>query len=161
MPILEAVPDETQALKYKLVSLDNRNATTIPYITFKTNEGSSDETALSNLDDDTSSTVFNYSFRTDGIIDGEGDEGYSVLLTDLRTGDITSTSLKGSTTDSVFSGTSISGRATKTILIDNTGQFKFTRVSSVPAADSPYRSSIIVQGLRTGARVEIPIKISD
>lgn len=160
MPLLEAIPDETHALKYKLISLDNRNATSIPYVSFKTNEGSADETSLGSLDDDASSTVFNFSFTTEGIIDGEGEEGYKIILTDLRVGDVTSIALKTGA-NNIQTGNSITGRATKTLLINSSGRFKYTRVSSVPAADSPYRASIIIEGLRTGARVEIPIKISD
>jgi hypothetical protein len=161
MPILEAIPDETQALKYKLVSLDNRNTTTIPYVTFRSSEGSADTTTLNNLNDNTSATVFNYSFTTEGITSGEAAEGYKVTLYDLRLGDISSTSLRTDVTSNIIVGSSVTGRSVKTLLIDSTGRFKFTRTSSVPAADSPYRSTIVIEGLRTGARVEISVKISD
>lgn len=163
MPILEAIPDETQALKYKLVTLENKSTTTLPYVSFNTANQGGIESSLSNVNDDLGSITF--TFSTPSVLGGEGDLGYQVILTDTRAGLLGSTRYLsgGDGAADTTTGTSIAGRATQTILLaggTSNSSFTFT-TNAINVSDSPLRATIIIQGLKTGARVEVPVKVND
>lgn len=162
MPILEAIPDETQALKYKLVTLENKSTTTLPFITFNTANQGGMESSLNGVNDDLGTITFY--ITTDSVVGGEGSLGYQVILTDTRAGLLGSSNyLSGGdgTEDTTF-GTSVTGRNTQTILIaGGSGYTSFTfTTNAINKEDSPLRATIIIQGLKTGARTEIPVKIN-
>jgi len=141
MPVLEANPDETQVMKYKLVTLP-KNTTRIPVVEFgipniSVNQRSG-EVALS----PTTSPAGNRSL------------GYTVILANKNAGDIIG---EGVTADvgtvPVFIGDDISATAA----IAKGLSFKFI---PNPSLTSTLRTTITVYGNETGGSQTIPVTVT-
>lgn len=157
LPITEAIADETEALKYKLVTLPS-NTTTLPFFKF---EGSNTETSLNSLQDTDSNKQYLFQFITENVSgDDEGVAGYKITLTDDRAGTISTA--EGNRIGDVQSSISVTGRNSQVIRITSgTTGFTFTAADDVASTDSPLKANIIIEGLKTGVRQVIPIKITD
>jgi hypothetical protein len=78
MPITEAIPDETQALKYKLITLRSKSTTNIPVITVG-------NTAITLLAPGDSATI---APNTSNFQGGNSNLGYTAILSDSTVADI-------------------------------------------------------------------------
>jgi hypothetical protein len=141
MPVLEANPDETQVMKYKLVTLP-KNTTRIPVVEFgvpniAVNQKSG-EVALS----PTTSPAGNRSM------------GYTIVLSNKNAGDIVG---EGVTSDigsvPIFIGDDVSATAS----IAKGLTFKFI---PNPSLTSTIKTTITVYGNETGGSQTIPITVT-
>ena len=147
MPLLEAFPDETQMMKYKLVSLV-RGTAVMPYL----NLGRTDLTLRSGVIFNLSPTTSNYGN------DGAEPSGYQFTISDARVFN----SFNGSDDRS--------GRNNESAVITNgtatsqtvTGQNLNGNATSVPtlfAGNSRLFATLTVIGLDSGARAQLPVII--
>jgi len=143
MPILEASPDETQSLRYKLVTLA-RGANTIPLIQVnpKTIELTFSSTS-------TPSQVISLT-TTEGL--NASPFGYTAILYDGEAATITGNGLAGTATVPTFIGDSVSSNA---VVVRGTS---FTL--SPKDVDTVTETQIVIVGNQTGATVTIPVTIN-
>jgi len=141
LPITEASPDETQVLRYKLVTLP-KGTTKIPVVSL----------GIAQIG----------VYQTDGGVGmtpttspaGNSSAGYTVVLADQRAGTITVT--KGSTasgTIPVFLGESV----TTTAQVVSGLEFRFT---PNPNLTSDVKTTITVYGNETGGSQTIPVTVT-
>ena len=141
LPITEASPDETQVLRYKIVTLP-KGTTKIPVVSLGVN-------AIG-------------VYQTDGGVGmtpttspaGNASAGYTVVLADQRAGTITVT--KGSTgagTVPVFLGEEV----TTTAQVVSGLEFRFT---PNPNLTSDVKTTITVYGNETGGSQSIPVTVT-
>jgi hypothetical protein len=141
MPVLEASPDETQVMKYKLVTLP-KNTTRIPVVEFGVPNISvnqrSGEVALS----PTTSPAGNRSL------------GYTLILANKNAGDIIGEGVSADIgTIPVFIGDDVSATAA----IAKGLSFKFI---PNPSLTSTIKTTITVYGNETGGSQTIPVTVS-
>lgn len=144
MPIVEASPDETQNLRYKLVTL-NRGSNLIPTI----------QTGISSIELTFSNTQNPVTTVTPTTSQGFNvlPFGYTAILYDREAALLTSNNLPGSTaTVPVFLGDSISQNA---VVVRGT-VFTITpkNVSTITT------TQLVIIGNQTGATVTIPVTIN-
>jgi hypothetical protein len=144
MPLVEAVPDETQNLRYKLVTLDRNGTNVIPRVQIDRSsieltfiEGG---TARSEIVPSTSPVGFN-----------ELPFGYTAILYDREAASLESDGLPGTPTVPVFIGDSVSENA-----IVKVGT-RFTLVAN--RVDEITNTQLVIIGNETGASVTIPVTI--
>jgi hypothetical protein len=156
MPITEAVPDETQSMKYKLITLP-KGTTAIPYITM-------DATTIT-LTAGTSITVANVSPRTQfngsGLPDSNslnGTLGYTAILLDTTYATLTVASIVPGLSSSPmnFAGDSETANSVSAIGLTFivSPSARATNISTVKT------TKLIVTGNETGGRIVIPITIN-
>jgi hypothetical protein len=178
MPITEAVPDETQSMKYKLITLP-RGVRRIPYLqATKANlslnptngapvagGGSPTSDQLVNI-----STLYYDNIGSSQLVnpqqnDFNKSEGYSILLLDNtyismrpdeRTTSVTSVSV-------LYPGQAAS--AVSAILKPNLGNsidiiFELTSTANLLTTNANKSTKVIITGIETGGRVVIPITIN-
>jgi hypothetical protein len=141
MPVLEANPDETQVMKYKLVTLP-KNTTRIPVVEFGVPNISvnqkSGEVALS----PTTSPAGNRTM------------GYTVVLANKNAGDIVG---EGVTADAGTTPVFIGDNASATAAIAKGLSFKFI---PNPSLTSTIKTTITVYGNETGGSQTIPVTVT-
>lgn len=143
MPIVEASPDETQNLRYKLVTL-TRGTNLIPLI----------QVGLSSI----ALTYSKTSNPSQGIDPSTSDNlnalpfGYTAILYDREAAILTSNGLPGTATVPVYIGDSVSQNA---IVVTGT---KFT--ISPKDVSTVTQTQLTIIGNQTGASVTIPVTIS-
>jgi hypothetical protein len=141
MPVLEASPDETQVMKYKIVTLP-KNTTRIPVVEFGVPNifvsNRSGEVALS----PTTSPA------------GNRNMGYTVILANKNAGDIIGEGLSADVgTIPVFIGDDVSSTAA----IAKGLTFKFI---PNPSVTNTIRTTITVYGNETGGSQTIPVTVT-
>jgi hypothetical protein len=156
MPLLEAFPDENQMMKYKLVTLP-RGTAVMPYISgvpgnIKEAQGDS----------------FTLNPSTQNYLNGGTEtSGYSFTLSDARI--VQANGFIGSGGDEEItkrleaqnSSTSITnGTSTSITTIGTTCKLTFTGVGTLFSNNTQLFASLIVIGLDSGARVQIPITVT-
>jgi hypothetical protein len=143
MPIVEAVPDETQNLRYKLVTL-NQGTNIIPRI----------QVGLT-------SVVLTYSGQSTPVqtitpttepLFNALPFGYTAILYDREAANLTSDGLPGSATVPVFIGDSVSQNAV--VVRGTTFSISPKDVSTVT------QTQLVIIGNQTGASVTIPVTIN-
>ena len=141
MPVLEANPDETQVVKYKLVTLP-KNTTRIPVVEF----------GVPNIAVNQKSGEVSLSPTTSPA--GNRSLGYTIILSNKTAGDIVG---EGVTSDvgtvPVFIGDDVSATAA----IAKGLSFKFI---PNPSLTSTIRTTITVYGNETGGSQTIPITVT-
>tara|TARA_B100000780_G_C21064513_1_gene428017 strand:- start:580 stop:1263 length:684 start_codon:yes stop_codon:yes gene_type:complete len=158
MPLLEAFPDENQMMKYKLVTLP-RGTAVMPYISGmpgNINEAQGDSVTLQP--------------NTQNYLNGNGTvetSGYSFTLSDARivqangfvgTGgdpEITARLAAQNSNSNITNGTS-----TSITQIGTTCKITFTGISTLFANNTQLFASLIIVGLDSGARLQIPITVN-
>jgi hypothetical protein len=151
MPITEAVPDETQSLKYKLITMP-QGTTQIPYIDLKTSSGI--QAGFIELTTNKKKPADGVLVKpktiqlslTGNITDPNSSYSYHILDNTYAT---------FSTETSMLAGRSVSVPdvpASQGVIIVATG-------TELPA-DVTATTKLIISGNQTGARVVIPIKIT-
>jgi hypothetical protein len=143
MPIVEAVPDETQNLRYKLITLD-RGTNIIPRIQVGT-------TSIVLTYSDTSTPVQTITPTTEPLFNALP-FGYTAILYDREAAILTSDGLAGSATVPVFIGDSISQNAV--VVRGTTFSITPKDVSTIT------QTQLVIIGNQTGASVTIPITIN-
>lgn len=143
MPIVEAVPDETQNLRYKLVTL-NRGTNLIPRIQVGT-------TSIVLTYSATSNPVQTLTPTTEPLFNALP-FGYTAILYDREAAILTSDGLPGSATVPVFIGDSVS---------QNAVVVRGTTFSIAPRdVSTTTQTQLVIIGNQTGASVTVPITIN-
>jgi len=141
MPVIEASPDETQVMKYKLVTLP-KNTTRIPVVEF----------GIPNINVNQRSGEVALSPTTSPA--GNRTLGYTVVLSNKNAGDIIG---EGVTSDvgtvPVFIGDDVSATAA----VAKGLTFKFI---PNPSLTSTLRTTILVYGNETGGSQTIPVTVN-
>ena len=146
MPLLEAFPDETQMMKYKLVSLV-RGTAVMPFL----NLG---QTTLSLR----SGVVFNISPTTSNYgNDGAEPSGYQFTISDARVFN----SFNGSDGNMTSNGSRIitNGTATSQTVTGQSVNGNATSVPTLFSGNSTLYATLTVIGLDSGARAQLPVLI--
>ena len=138
IPITEASPDETQVLRYKLVTLP-KGTTRIPQISFGTPGGIS-------VIQSEGSVALNPTTNPAG----NGNAGYTMLLADQRAGTITVSRGATGTGTTLFLGEEV----TTTAQVVTGQEFKFTPNPNLTVDVS---TTITVYGNETGGSQTIPV----
>ena len=143
MPIMEALPDETQMLKYKLVTLP-KGTSQIPVV------------SVGNLDVNGITVNFGEAFtitpQTINMQAGNSTFGYTAILSDSGAANITAQGGSGATTVPRFVGDSSAARS---VTVSGTS---FT-ITGKQHTKGNRRATLLIVGNETGGRVIIPITI--
>lgn len=143
MPITEAVPDETQSLKYKLITMD-RGQIAIPYLKLVENVGTDGGFTINNLNGVTQAvTPQTWQTNNNGPQPTSFNSSYTFTLLDNTYMTFDNVSLPGTGT-----GQSITTEATTVSL----------RPRVLPIT-SDKKTKLIITGTGTGGRLVIPITI--
>ena len=144
MPITEALPDETQMLKYKLVTLQKGTAQ-IPVV------------SVAGLDATGFTVNFGESFtvvpQTINIQAGNSTFGYTAILSDSSVCDIAATGGTGGGTVPAFVG---DGSAARSVTVSGTS---FT-ITGKQHTKSNKQATLLIVGNETGGRVIVPITVN-
>ena len=144
MPITEALPDETQMLKYKLVTLQKGTAQ-IPVV------------SVAGLDATGFTVNFGESFtvipQTINIAAGNSTFGYTAILSDSSVCDIAATGGRGGGTVPAFVG---DGSAARSVTVSGTS---FT-ITGKQHTKSNKQATLLIVGNETGGRVIVPITVN-
>lgn len=143
MPIVEAVPDETQNLRYKLVTL-RQGTNVIPRIQVG-------PTSIVLTYSPTSNVGLPLTPQSEPLFNAPP-FGYTAILYDREAAILTSDGLPGSATVPVFIGESISDNAT--VVRGTTFTISPRDVSTVT------QTQLVIIGNQTGASVTIPVTIN-
>jgi len=155
MPLLEAFPDETQMMKYKLVSL-NRGTSTMPILQLGTTSIS-----IGN------GGPFTLTPATLNYLNSNGAEpsGYQFTISDIRVfGSFTGTGLEDSAGALALSNSNsqaviTNGTATSQTVIGFSCAMVGTSVPTLFSTTSTLFATLTVIGLDSGARAQIPVFI--
>jgi len=144
MPIVEASPDETQNLRYKLVTFDRSGRTSIPTI----------QTGISSITLTYSNTSNPSQVITVTTAEGLNASpfGYTAILYDREAAQLTATAVPGNATVPVFLGDSFS----QTAQVIRGTSFTITPKNVTTVT----QTQLVVVGNQTGASVTIPITIN-
>lgn len=151
MPLLQAFPDETQDLKYKLITLP-RGTAKLPILDLGTN--------IITLKQGASLTLTPQTLNYLGNTAVYENSGYSATIADVRllssfTGVGVGTAEVTTTNNQVTLGTNLS----KTV-IGTSFNLTATTINNLFGSETQLVTNIIVVGRDSGARLSIPIKIS-
>jgi hypothetical protein len=145
MPLTEAVPDETQVMKYKLVTLPRYSTTTIPIITLG---------GLESIVTTGGATSITITPGTSNVALNGPAFGFTAVLFDATAGFLTAVgdpvTLSGGTTPSFFGDLS-----TANAVVVRGRQFTFTP-KDVP---SRVTTKLTVIGNETGGSITIPVTV--
>ena len=141
MPVIEASPDETQVMKYKLVTLP-KNTTRIPVVEF----------GIPNISVNQKSGEVALSPTTSPA--GNRRMGYTIILANKNAGDIVG---EGVTADAGTVPVFIGDNASATAAIAKGLSFKFI---PNPALTSTIKTTITVYGNETGGSQTIPVTVT-
>lgn len=141
MPVLEAIPDETQSLRFKLVSLP-RGTKEIPFINLPV-----DSITLTYG----VGTPFNLTPVTSQGFNGPG-FGYTAILYDSEAAVLTGTGLTGTVTTPLFIGDTLSANS---VVVQGTS---FT--VSPKNVRSQRTTKLTIIGNQTGAAVTVPLVVN-
>ena len=153
MPLLEAFPDETQIMKYKLTTLP-RGTAVMPIISLGQSNISLRQTAATSITPQTLNYLSgNNTFEP---------SGYTFTISDVRlfsnftaTGVNTAAATALNTNSTSTNGTNVS----KTV-IGTTLTMTATGVNTLFGSNNTLYATLIVVGRDSGARVQIPVTIS-
>ena len=141
MPVLEANPDETQVMKYKLVTLP-KNTTRIPVVEF----------GVPNISVNQRSGQVSLTPTTSPS--GNGQAGYTIVLANKNAGSIVGSGIAAGTgTIPVFLGDEI----TTTAAVERGLTFSFI---PNPNTTQTIKTTITVYGNETGGSQTIPVTVS-
>jgi len=151
MPILEAFPDETQIMKYKLLTLPRGTAKLpvleIGYTTITLKQGAS----LSITPQTLNYLGNNQVFETNG---------YTVIISDIRVlNNLTGTGINTPEAVALNSTTTIGTNVSKTV-VGTTISLTATTLNTLFGANTALYASLTVTGRDSGARVTIPLTIT-
>lgn len=144
MPVVEAVPDETSVMKYKLLSLPE-NTIRLPYI-------QAAPTSIT-LDEGVNSAVISIITKNGG----NENLGYTAILLNADAGSISGNPGVPGRTSSVSNIGTYSLQQTQTVMAKD--RVTFTSAANLPN-DTSISTKIIIIGNETGGRVEIDVVVN-
>jgi hypothetical protein len=151
MPVLEAFPDETQIMKYKLVTLPRGTAKlpiiNIGYSSISLRQGSSLAITPQTLNYLGASSTFESS-------------GYVAVVGDVRlTSNFTGVGINTAEAQALNSTSTIGTNVSKTI-VGTTINITATTVNSLFGSQSTLYTTLTVIGRDSGARISVPIVVT-
>lgn len=157
MPVTEAVPDETQSMKYKLITLP-KGTNAIPYVTVD----NSTLTLIAGTPITTANIIPRTQFNGTGIPDSNnlnGTLGYTATLLDSTYASLqASSTVPGLSSSPVtnFAGDSETANSVSVIGLN----FILSPSSKAANISSAKTTKLIITGNETGGRVVIPVTIN-
>lgn len=145
MPVIEAITDESYAMKYKLLSLP-KTTTKLPYL--QTNPSSI------SIDEGANSVVISVNTKNGG----NESLGYTAILLNQDAGTISGNSGVPGNTSPIVNVNSYNSALTQTVVGLN--QFTFTSAANIPN-NQTINTRIIIIGNETGGRTELDVTVSD
>ena len=151
MPLLEAFPDETQIMKYKLVTLP-RGTAKMPILGVGTN--------VIILKQGENKLIQPQTLNYLGNNDTVETSGYTATISDVRLmSTFTATGIDTDLATSLNSSTTIGTNVSKTV-IGTAFSFKATTVNTLFGSKTSLQATVTFVGRDSGARVLIPITIN-
>lgn len=151
MPVLEAFPDETQVMKYKLTTLP-RGTSKLPILNLGTESIILKQGGSYKITPET----LNYLGATNVFEAG----GYTATIADVRTmSEFTGVGIISEEVERLNRTTTIGTNVSKTV-IGTTFNLRATTVNSLFGAGNSLQTTITVVGRDSGARVTIPVTIT-
>lgn len=151
MPVLEAFPDETQIMKYKLTTLP-RGTSKLPVINLGTSTIVLRQGASYRLTPET----LNYLGATNVFEAG----GYSATIADVRTmSEFTGVGITTEEADRLNRSTTVGTNVSKNV-IGTTFNLRATTVNTLFGTRTQLQTTITVVGRDSGARLTIPVTIT-
>ena len=145
MPVIEAITDESYAMKYKLLSLP-KTTTKLPYLQANPSSISIDEGA--------NNVVITVVTKNGG----NENLGYTAILLNADAGTITGNPGVPGNTTPIVNVNSYNSAQTQTVVGLN--QFTFTSAANIPN-NQTINTRIIIVGNETGGRTELDVTVSD
>jgi hypothetical protein len=150
MPVLQAFPDDTEIMKYKLITLP-RGTAKLPVLDIGYNSISLRQGASLSITPQT----LNYL----GATSTYEQSGYVVTIGDVRTtSNFTGVGINTPEVTSLNSTTTIGTNVSKTV-IGTTINMTATTVNTLFGANSQLQTTLIVVGRDSGARISVPVTI--
>jgi hypothetical protein len=151
MPLLEAFPDETQIMKYKLVTLP-RGTSKMPVLDLGYSAITLKQGASLSITPQTLNYLGNNQvFETNG---------YTVIISDIRVlNNLTGTGINTPEAVALNSTTTIGTNVSKTV-VGTTISLTATTLNTLFGANTALYASLTVTGRDSGARVTIPLTIT-
>ena len=153
MPLLEAFPDESQIMKYKLATLP-RGTAVLPVLSLGRN--------VISLPQGASTAIRPQTLNYLGNATAVETSGYSATIGDVRTmatfngtGVQTTSATQQNTTATTTLGTNVSSTVIGTVI-----NFRATTINTLFGSNSTLQTTLTVVGLDSGARLTIPITIT-
>ena len=153
MPLLEAFPDESQIMKYKLATLP-RGTAVLPVLSLGRN--------VISLPQGASTAIRPQTLNYLGNATAVETSGYSATIGDVRTmatfngtGVQTTSATQQNTTATTTLGTNVSSTVIGTVI-----NFRATTVNTLFGSNATLQTTLTVVGLDSGARLTIPITIT-
>ena len=151
MPVLEAFPDETQAMKYKLLTLP-RGTARLPVLSVGTTSLSLQQGASNEVRPQT------LNYLGQGAVYEPG--GYTATVADVRLfSNFTGIGINTEEADRLNSTTSLGTNVSKTV-IGTTFSLTATTVNTLFGSRSQLSTTITFIGRDSGARVTIPVTVT-
>jgi len=145
MPVIEAITDESYAMKYKLLSLP-KTTTKLPYLQANPSSIAIDEGA--------NNVVITVVTKNGG----NENLGYTAILLNADAGTITGNPGVPGNTTPIVNVNSYNSAQTQTVVGLN--QFTFTSAANIPN-NQTINTRIIIVGNETGGRTELDVTVSD
>ena len=153
MPLLEAFPDESQIMKYKLATLP-RGTAVLPVLSLGRN--------VISLPQGASTAIRPQTLNYLGNATAVETSGYSATIGDVRTmatfngtGVQTTSATQQNTTATTTLGTNVSSTVIGTVI-----NFRATTVNTLFGSNATLQTTLTVVGLDSGARITIPVTIT-
>ena len=153
MPLLEAFPDESQIMKYKLATLP-RGTAVLPVLSLGRN--------VISLPQGASTAIRPQTLNYLGNATAVETSGYSATIGDVRTmatfngtGVQTTSATQQNTTATTTLGTNVSSTVIGTVI-----NFRATTINTLFGSNSTLQTTLTVVGLDSGARLTIPVTIT-
>jgi hypothetical protein len=153
MPLLEAFPDESQIMKYKIATLP-RGTAVLPVLSL----GQS----VISLPQGASLAIRPQTLNFLGNTTSVETSGYSATIADVRTmatyngtGVQTTAATQQNTTATTTLGTNVSSTVIGTVI-----NFRATTINTLFGSNSTLQTTLTVVGLDSGARLTIPVTIT-
>ena len=151
MPILEAFPDETQDLKYKLTTLP-RGTTKVPVLDLGLNSVSLRQGASITI----SPQTLNYQGAT-SVVEADG---YTATISDVRVlNSFTGAGISSQEANRLNTATTIGSNVSKTV-IGTSISLTSTTVNTLFGSNTTLITTITVIGRNSGARLSVPVTIT-
>lgn len=151
LPVLEAFPDESQIMKYKLVTLP-RGTSKLPVLNLGTTSITLTQGASTTIDPET----LNYL----GATSTEEPGGYVATLADARLSSVfTGTGINTNEVQQLNSSTTLGTNVSKTV-IGTSFNLRATTVDTLFGSNTSLQTTLTVIGRDSGARLTIPVTIN-
>ena len=152
MPLLEAIPDETQTMKYKLTTLP-RGTSKMPVLSVGYNQITLQQGEALSL----SPQTLNYLGATTGQSEGDG---YTATISDVRIfSDFTGTGIATEQASKLYSSETFGTNVSKTV-IGTSVTLTATTVNALYGNKTALYATLIITGRNSGARIQIPVTVT-